>query len=164
MVRPRHRSHDPVPSGPVLDRDPAGRSPAASAAPLDDGNRLVPQDPSDLFRRPRGCAPCDLARTAFSSVTAVDRPPECPVQAAAGLGLRPLQSSLKGPKSSLGLYYVIWMLSTPMPSCRPSGPSPCIAGLHISSIKNSTNKGIEIFQTWLGTTISKKGPRDQSPL
>ena len=39
-------------------------------------------------------------RTACPNVTAVNRPPENPFQAAAGLGLRPLQPGLKKPKSS----------------------------------------------------------------
>ena len=65
-----------------------------------DGGCMVPQSPPDLLRRPLGSASRDLARTAFPNVSAANRQTENPLQAAAGLGLRPLQRSLKRPKSS----------------------------------------------------------------
>ncbi len=77
-------------------------TPAGPAAPLRGDSCLVSQGPPDLLRRPRGRPPRDLARTAFPNITAADRPQENPLQAAAGLGLCPLQRGLKRPKSSLG--------------------------------------------------------------
>ena len=100
-VRPRHRPHHAQPLGPVLHRHPAGPHPTGPTATLRNGRRLVPQSPPDLLRRPRGRPSRDLARTAFPDVTAANRPLENPLQAAPGLGLRPLQRGLKRLKSSL---------------------------------------------------------------
>src|SRR3954453_5754763 len=81
MVRPGYRTHDPLPAGALLPRDPARRTaqPGGTRGRYERG--LVPQTPPHLQRHTRCCAATFLAGTGFCHVSPSRRGAETPPSA-----------------------------------------------------------------------------------
>src|SRR3954454_12153926 len=81
MVRPGHRTHDPLPARAILPRDPA----CCTAQPEGTRGRhergLVSQTPPHLQRHTRRCAATFLAGTGFCHVAPSRRGEEIPLSA-----------------------------------------------------------------------------------
>src|SRR4051794_18643326 len=81
MVRPGHRTHDPLPARAILPRDPACRTaqPEGTRGRYERG--LVSQTPSHLQRYTRRCAATFLAGTGFCHVWSSRRGEQTPPSA-----------------------------------------------------------------------------------
>src|SRR3982750_361944 len=81
MVRPGHRTHDPLPARAILPRDPACRTaqPEGTRGRYERG--LVSQTPSHLQRYTRRCAATFLAGTGFCHVSSSRQGEETPLSA-----------------------------------------------------------------------------------
>src|SRR3954465_9940397 len=81
MVRPGHRTHDPLPARTILPRDPACRTaqPEGTRGRYERG--LVSQTPSHLQRYTRRCAATFLAGTGFCHVWSSRRGEQTPPSA-----------------------------------------------------------------------------------
>src|SRR4051812_41031682 len=81
MVRPGHRTHDPLPARAILPRDPACRTaqPEGTLGRYERG--LVSQTPSHLQRYTRRCAATFLAGTGFCHVWSSRRGEQTPPSA-----------------------------------------------------------------------------------
>src|SRR3954467_13079856 len=81
MVRPGHRTHDPLPARAILPRDPACRTaqPEGTRGRYERG--LVSQTPPHLQRYTRRCAATFLAATGFCHVSPSRRGEETPPSA-----------------------------------------------------------------------------------
>src|SRR5215213_4011214 len=81
MVRPGHRTHDPLPARAILPRDPACRTaqPEGTRGRYECG--LVSQTPPHLQRHTRRCTATFLAGTGFCHVSPSRRGEETPLSA-----------------------------------------------------------------------------------
>src|SRR4051795_5591898 len=81
MVRPGHRTHDPLPAWAILPRDPARRTaqPQGTRGRYERG--LVSQTPPYVQRHTRRCAAAFLAGTGFCHVSPSRRGEETPLSA-----------------------------------------------------------------------------------
>src|SRR3954452_8120868 len=81
MVRPGHRTHDPLPARAILPRDPARGTAQPEGTPGRHERGLVSQTPPHLQRHTRRCAATFLAGTGFCHVSPSRRGEETPLSA-----------------------------------------------------------------------------------